>query len=106
MAGETGGGGTGRDLPLRTPLIPFPGRDPGDPIYNKIGPFYFFLTVFSAIAIVVGIGGFGPFLRYLGTLFLEGPQGLVPPPPTSRIISPAPNVSHEGMHESAPPDLF
>ena len=29
MAGETGG--TGRDLPLRAPLIPFPEWDPGEP---------------------------------------------------------------------------
>ena len=29
MAGETGGGGTGRGLPLRAPLISFPGWDPG-----------------------------------------------------------------------------
>ena len=33
MAGETGGGGTGRDLPLRAPLIPFPGWDPGPDSY-------------------------------------------------------------------------
>ena len=35
-----GGGETGRDLPLRAPSIPFPGWDPGDPIYTKMGPFY------------------------------------------------------------------
>ena len=52
MAGETGG--TGRDLPLRTPLILFPGWDPGGgPIYNENGPFLLLLDCFSAIAIVV-----------------------------------------------------
>ena len=50
MAGETGGGGgTGRDIPLRAPLIPFPAWDPGDPIYNKMGPSYFFWTVFQQL---------------------------------------------------------
>ena len=39
MAGETGG--TGRGLPLRAPLIPLPGWDPGNPIYNENEPFYF-----------------------------------------------------------------
>ena len=47
IAGETGGGDRGGDLPLRAPLIPYPGRDPGDRIHNKMGPFYFFLTVFQ-----------------------------------------------------------
>ena len=42
MAGETGG--NGRDLPLRAPLIPFPGWDPGDPRYNENGPFLFIYT--------------------------------------------------------------
>ena len=28
---KPGGGGTGRDLPLRAPVIPFPGWDPGGP---------------------------------------------------------------------------
>ena len=53
MAGETGG--TGRDLPLRAPLISLPGWDPGGggPIYNKNGPFLLLLDCFSAIAIVV-----------------------------------------------------
>ena len=49
MAGETGGEGGGRDLPLRARLIPIPGWDPGDPIYNKMGPFYFFQTVFQQL---------------------------------------------------------
>ena len=39
MAGETvcvwGGGGTGRDLPLRARLIPFPGWDPGDVLQDN-----------------------------------------------------------------------
>ena len=51
MAGETGR--TGRDLPLRTPLISFPVWDPGGPIYNENGPFLLVLDCFSAIAIVV-----------------------------------------------------
>ena len=86
MAGETGG--TGRDLPLRTPFIPVPGWDPGGGgrIYNEMGPFYFSWTFFSAIAIVVGIGDFGPF-ETPGDPFPRGPQGLVPS--TSGIISPA-----------------
>ena len=92
MAGETGGGG-GEDLPLRAPLISFPGWDRGDPIYNENGPFLLFLDCFSAIAIIVGIGGFGPF-ETLGTLYLEGPQGLVPS--TSGIISPA-LASHQSF---------
>ena len=40
--------GTGKDLPRAT-LITFPGRDPGDPIYNKMGRFYFSLTVFQQL---------------------------------------------------------
>ena len=51
MAGENGG--TGRDLPLRVPLISLPGWDPGDPIYNENGPFLLLFDCFSAIAIVV-----------------------------------------------------
>ena len=51
MAGETGG--TGRDLPLRAPLIPFTGWEPGGPIYNENGPFLLFLDCFLAIAKVV-----------------------------------------------------
>ena len=47
MAGETGG--TGKDLPLRAPLISFPGWDPWDPIYNKMGPFYFPWTIFQQL---------------------------------------------------------
>ena len=38
MAGETGGGGAGRDLTLRAPLNPVPGCDPGEPICNENGP--------------------------------------------------------------------
>ena len=45
-------GRTGRDLPLRAPLIPFPGWDPGDQIYNENGAFLLFLDCFSAIAMV------------------------------------------------------
>ena len=47
--------------------------------YNEKGPFLLLLDCFSAIAIVVWVV-LGP-LRHLGTLFLEGLQGLVPPPP-------------------------
>ena len=49
------GGGTGRNLPLRTPLIIFPGWNPGDPIgiCNENGPFLLLLDCFSAFAIVV-----------------------------------------------------
>ena len=42
-------GGTGRDLPLRAPLISFHGWDPGGAIYTKMGPFYFFWTVFQQL---------------------------------------------------------
>ena len=53
MAGETGGGGTGRDLPLRAPLIPFPGWDRGGGvIYNENEPFLLLFDCFSAIAII------------------------------------------------------
>ena len=51
MAGETEG--TGRDLPLRVPLISFLGWDPGGPTHNENGPFLLLLDCFSAIAIVV-----------------------------------------------------
>ena len=47
-------GETGRDLPLRAPLIPFPGWTREGPIYNENGPFLLHLDCFfSAIAIVV-----------------------------------------------------
>ena len=83
MAGETGG--TGRDLPLRAPLISFPGWDPGGPVYNENEPFLLLWDCFSAIAIVVyAVLGL---LRHLWIVFLGGPQGLVSP--TSGIISPA-----------------
>ena len=78
-------GWTGRDLPLWDPLIPFPGGDPGDSIHNENGPFLLLSNCFSAIVIVTLVV-LDP-LRHLGTLFLEGPQGLVPS--TSGIISPA-----------------
>ena len=73
------------DLPLRAPVIPSPGWDRGDPIYNENGPFLLLLDCFSATEIVVWMV-LGP-LIHLGTLFLEGPQGLVPS--TSGTISPA-----------------
>ena len=66
------GGGTGRDLPLRAPLIPFPGWDPGVPIYNENGPFLLLLDCFSAIAIVVQV--VLGLLRHLRTLFHGGPK--------------------------------
>ena len=49
MAGETGG--TRGDLPLRDPLIPFPGWDQGGPNIGitKMGTFYFSLTVFQQL---------------------------------------------------------
>ena len=50
---EKPGGGGGRDLLLRAPLIALPGWDPGDPIYNENGPFLLLLYCFSAIAILV-----------------------------------------------------
>ena len=65
-------GWTGRDLPLRTPLIPSPGWDRGDPIYNENGPLLLLLDCFSATAIVVGIGGFGPIATF-GNPFPRGP---------------------------------
>ena len=56
MAGETGGGGgeTGRDLPLREGLIIYSISwvRPGDPIYNKMGPFtsgLFFLAIAKVV---------------------------------------------------------
>ena len=82
---KPGGGGPG-DLPLRAPLIPSPGWDREDPIYNENGPFLLLLDCFSATAIVVPIGSFGSF-DTLGDPFPRGPQGLVPS--TSGIISPA-----------------
>ena len=83
MAGETGGtGGTFPPGPINS--ISWVG--PGGPIYNENGPFLLLLDCFSAIAIVVGIGGFGP-LETLGDPFPWGP--LMPSPPTSGIISPA-----------------
>ena len=111
---KPGGGGGGRDLPLRVPLILFSWVGPRGPdryippsgnrhavcgwlknvntyihtyIHTKMRSFYFFLGCFSAIATVVGIGGFGPFAS-LKDPFPRGPQGLAPPP-TSRIVSPA-----------------
>ena len=50
MAGETGG--TGRDLPLRAPLAPFPGGDQGVPIYNENGPIFLSFNCFSTFTIV------------------------------------------------------
>ena len=45
---------------------------PGGQIYNENGPFLLLLGYFSAIAIVVAIGGFGPF-KTLGDPFPRGP---------------------------------
>ena len=43
MAEETGGGGGDREVPsLRVPLIPFPGGNPGDSIYNENESFFYF----------------------------------------------------------------
>ena len=80
-----GGGRDRGDLPLRAPLISFPGWDPGGPIYNKNEPFLLLLDCFSAVAIVVWMV-LGP-LRHLRTLFLGAPKAKSSP--TSGIISPA-----------------
>ena len=63
MAGETGGGG---DLPLRAPLIPFPGWDLGPKwaLFTSLG--LFFSNCNSSI------GSFGPF-ETLGDTFPRGP---------------------------------
>ena len=53
IAGETGADREGPSPPPRAPSIPFPGWDPGGPIYNENGPFLLLLDCFSAIAIVV-----------------------------------------------------
>ena len=82
MAGETEG--TGRDLPLRTPSIPFLGWDPGGPIYNENGPFLLILDCFSAITIVVNV--VLGLLRHLGTLFL-GSTTNRHLPPIGRILT-------------------
>ena len=46
---EKPGGGTGRDLPLRTPLISFPGWDPGNQYITKMDPFCLSWTVFQPL---------------------------------------------------------
>ena len=76
MAGETS---TDRQGPSPGPLIPFPGWDPRGPNIKRKRALFTSLGPFSAIVIVVGIGGFGPF-ETLGAPFSRGPQGLVPPP--------------------------
>ena len=76
MAGETGGG-TGRDLPLRAPLIPLPGWDPGTQYITKWALFTSLWLFFSNCNSC--IGGSGPF-ETLRDPFPRGPQGLVPPP--------------------------
>ena len=68
---EKPGGGTGRDLPLRVPLFPFPGCDLGDPIYNENGPFLLLLNCFFSNCNNC-IGGFGPF-ETLEDPFPRGP---------------------------------
>ena len=73
---------TGRDLLLRAPVIPSPGWDREDPIYNENMPFLLLLDCFSATAIVVSVVCMGP-LIYLGTLFLEG-HGFISPALSSR----------------------
>ena len=75
MAGETRG--IGRDLPLRAPVISFHGWDRGDSIFTKMALFNSFGLFFSNCNSC--IGDFGPF-KTLGILFVEGPQGIVPPP--------------------------
>ena len=86
---KPGGGGTGRDLPLRAPLVSLPGWDlGGGPIYNENGPFLLLLDCFPEITLVVGIGGFGPF-ETLEDAFPRGGGGPGPSPPISGIIYPA-----------------
>ena len=60
MGEETGGGGTGKDLPLRTPLIPFPGWDPGGTQYITQWALFTSLGLFFSNCNSC-IGGLGPF---------------------------------------------
>ena len=73
MAGETGGGGTGRDPPFRAPSISSPGWDPEweHAIYDENGPFFTSLRLFFSNCNSC-IGGFGPF-DTLGDPFPRGP---------------------------------
>ena len=87
MAGETGGGGD-REGPSPPGPINFTSwGDPEGPIYNENGPFLLLLDCFSAIAIVVGIGGFGPF-ETLEDPFPRGPPGPSPPHLWNHFSSP------------------
>ena len=81
MAGETGRDREGPSPP--GPIISISSGG-GGPIYNENGPFLHILDCFSAIAIVVGIGGFGPF-KTLGDPFSRGPARPSPPPLESFI---------------------
>ena len=94
MAGETGG--TGRDLPLRSTLIPFPGWDPGGTQYITKW------ALFTSLGLQLQsknncnscIGGFGPF-ETLGDPFSRGPPRPSPPPShlSNNFSSPALNCS-------------
>ena len=94
MAGETGG--TGRDLPLRAPLISLPGWDPGGPIYNENVPFLLLWDCFFSNCNSC-IGGFGPF-ETLEDPFPRGHTG--PSPPISGIISQALHQMCQSLHLS------
>ena len=80
-----GGGGPGGTFPSGSHKFQFLSGTRGDPILNENGPFLLLLGQFFSNCNSC-IGGLGP-LRHLQTLFLGGPQGLVPS--TSELISPA-----------------
>ena len=71
-------GGTGRDLPLRAPLISFPRWDKIQNQYITKWALFTSLGLFFSNCNSC-IRGFGPF-ETLGDPFPRGPQGLVPPP--------------------------
>ena len=71
-----GGGGDREGSSPPGPINSISWVGPGEQIYNENGLFLLLLGCFSAIAVVVYVV-LGP-LRHLGTLFLKGPQGLVP----------------------------
>ena len=54
-------GWTGKDLPLRAPVIPSPGWDRGDLLYNENGLFLLLLDCFFFSNCNSCIAGFGPF---------------------------------------------
>ena len=84
MAGETGG--TGRDLPLRAPLIPFPVWDPGGTQYITKWALFTSLGLFFSNCNSC-IGGFSPF-KTLGDPLPRGPQRPSPPYLSNHFSSP------------------